>query len=42
MLNGDFDKAIKNYKHSLELNPNNANAIEMLKKINKITINIEN
>jgi len=35
MLNGDFNKAIKNYERSLELNPENANAVEMTKKINK-------
>ncbi len=35
MLNGDYDEAKKNYKQSLEPNPVNINAIEMLKKINK-------
>ena len=33
MLNGDYDEAIKNYKRSLELNPDNTNAVEMLKNI---------
>lgn len=35
MLNGDKQLAIKNYKKSLELNPNNTNGIEMLKKLEK-------
>jgi hypothetical protein len=30
MENGDVEQAIKNYARSLELNPNNTNAIEML------------
>jgi CubicO group peptidase (beta-lactamase class C family) len=34
MLNGDKELAVKNYKRSLELNPQNANAVEMLKKLN--------
>lgn len=33
MLNGDKDMAIKFYKKSVELNPNNKNGIEMLKKL---------
>lgn len=33
MLNGDKELAIKNYKKSLELNPDNTNAVEMLKKL---------
>ena len=33
MKNGDTEKAIKNYKKSLELNPENDNAKEMLKKL---------
>ena len=33
MINGDKELAIKNYAKSLELNPNNRNAIVMLKKI---------
>ena len=33
MLNGDKDLSIKNYQRSLELNPNNMNAVEMLKKL---------
>jgi len=32
MVAGEKELAIKNYKKSLELNPNNANAAEMLKK----------
>ena len=35
MLNGDDDEAIKNYKRSLELDPDNVNAIEMLKELHK-------
>ncbi len=34
MANGDKELAIVNYKKSLELNPDNKNAIEMLKKLN--------
>jgi len=34
MKNGDKKKAIQNYKKSLELNPNNNNAKEMLEKLN--------
>jgi tetratricopeptide (TPR) repeat protein len=34
MDNGDKDPAIKNYKKSLELDPTNANAVEMLRKLN--------
>jgi len=33
MANGDKESASKNYKKSLELNPKNANAVEMLKKL---------
>jgi len=33
MKNGDYDKAVASYDMSLELNPDNQNAIEMLKKI---------
>lgn len=33
MINGDKELAIQNYKKSLELNPNNAGAIEGLKKL---------
>lgn len=33
LRNNDRDLAIKNYKKSLELNPKNANAIEVLKKL---------
>ena len=36
MENEEFDLAIKNYKISLELNPENKNAEEMLKKIESI------
>lgn len=35
MINGDKELAIKNYAKSLELNPKNTNAIEMLKRINE-------
>jgi pimeloyl-ACP methyl ester carboxylesterase len=33
MINGDKELAIQNYKKSLELNPNNTNAVEMLKRL---------
>jgi len=33
MKNGDKELAIKNYQKSLELNPENANGIKMLEKI---------
>jgi CubicO group peptidase (beta-lactamase class C family) len=33
MINGDKELAIKNYQRSLELNPNNTNAVEMIKKL---------
>jgi CubicO group peptidase (beta-lactamase class C family) len=33
MVNGDKELAVKNYRRSLELNPGNANAIEMLKRL---------
>ena len=33
MINGDKELAIRNYKKSLELNPQNVNAVEMLKKL---------
>ena len=33
MNNGDKELAIKNYKKSLELNPQNTNAVDMLKKL---------
>lgn len=33
MVAGERELAIKNYKKSLELNPNNTNAAKMLKKI---------
>ena len=32
---GDTANAIKNYKRSLELNPENTNAVEMLKRLEK-------
>lgn len=35
MINGDKELAIKNYEKSLELNPDNKNAIEMLKKLHE-------
>jgi tetratricopeptide (TPR) repeat protein len=35
MLNGDKELAIKNYAKSLELNPKNTNAIDMLNRIKK-------
>jgi hypothetical protein len=33
MTNGDTELAIKNYRKSLELNPDNKNAVEMLKRL---------
>ncbi len=33
MTNGDREFAIRNYQGSVELNPQNANAVEMLKKL---------
>ena len=33
MDNGNKELAIKNYKRSLELNPNNVDAIEMIKRL---------
>ncbi|NLP10779.1 amidohydrolase family protein [bacterium] len=33
MINGDKELAINNYEKSLELNPKNSNAVEMLKKL---------
>lgn len=33
MVAGDRDRAIKNYRKSLELNPDNVGAVEMLKKL---------
>ncbi len=33
MVGGDKERAIANYQKSVELNPNNTNAIEMLKKL---------
>jgi len=33
MVNGDKELAIKNYNKSLELNPDNENAVEMLKRL---------
>jgi cytochrome c-type biogenesis protein CcmH/NrfG len=35
MNSGDIKNAVDNYKKSLELNPDNANAKEMLKKLEK-------
>jgi len=33
MINGEYELAIKNYARSVELNPDNTNGIEMMKKI---------
>ena len=33
MVNGDKEPAIKNYQRSIELNPDNTNSVEMLKKL---------
>ncbi len=33
MVNGDKELAIRNYQRAVELNPQNTNAIEMLKKL---------
>lgn len=35
MANGEKEFAIVNYKKSLELNPDNTHATEMLKKLNE-------
>ena len=35
MVKGDRQQAIMNYEKSLELDPNNSNAAEMLKKLGK-------
>jgi tetratricopeptide (TPR) repeat protein len=35
MIDGQNDLAIKNYTKSLELNPNNTNAVKMLEKLNQ-------
>ena len=35
MISGQKELAIKNYEKSLELNPKNTNAVEMLKKLNE-------
>jgi tetratricopeptide (TPR) repeat protein len=36
MLNGNTKLAIKNYEKSLELNPNNSNAVEKLKELKQL------
>ena len=33
MINGYKELAVKNYEWSLELSPNNTNAVEMIKKL---------
>ena len=33
MENGDIELALKNYEKSLELNPDNSNAVEMIEKL---------
>jgi cytochrome c-type biogenesis protein CcmH/NrfG len=33
MINGEEDRAILHYQRSLELNPDNVNAVEMLKRL---------
>jgi tetratricopeptide (TPR) repeat protein len=33
MTNGDKEPAVRNYQRAVELNPQNTNAIEMLKKL---------
>jgi Tfp pilus assembly protein PilF len=35
LILGDTESAIKSYKKSLELNPQNANATEQLKRLKK-------
>lgn len=42
MALGKNEEAIKNYKKSLELNPKNYNAVEMLKKLGVVTGNTSN
>lgn len=38
MKNGDNEQAIMNYRKSLELNPDNQNAVEMLKRLKKLVL----
>ena len=33
MIKGDYELAMKNYQKSVDLNPDNTNGIDMLKKI---------
>ncbi len=33
MIKGDYGLAVKNYRKSIDLNPDNTNGIDMLKKI---------
>ena len=42
MKNGEYDLAVSNYKKSLELNPQNHNAVEMLKKIEELNLQKDN
>ncbi len=35
MINGDIERAIANYERSLELNPDNTNAVEMLERLRR-------
>ena len=37
MIEGDYDESLKYYKRSLELNPYNYNAIQMIDSISRIT-----
>jgi hypothetical protein len=39
MKNGENEQAIKNYRNSLELNPDNQNAVEILKRLKKLVFN---
>ncbi len=39
MVNGDLELAIENYEKSLELNPENTNAVQMLERIRSQTEN---
>jgi CubicO group peptidase (beta-lactamase class C family) len=41
MLNGDYDEAIRNYERSLELDPENTNAVDMLKRIHERMVGME-
>ena len=37
MENGEYELAIRNYMKSLELNPNNTNAVDKLKELEELS-----